>query len=219
MRANAQTMKTAVKPVNVAMARFLWVASRVMMERLIDMAINTRPARAAAPPPTITKKLFHWSMAIALQGTRKELNRLCSSLPEPISSQRGSRILLNFRYLQTGDIKDRSSSESESIEGEDCDVVVLSESLRLLSDALSCLNADFASAFETEELAAGALGFNHAVRKQREAIAGVERKRAFFIRCVRNNAERQRAGYLDLPAVAEWGEVPGIGKAQVAAEV
>jgi hypothetical protein len=43
-----------------------------MIERLIDMAINTRPARAAAPPPTITKKLFHWSMPIALYGTRKK---------------------------------------------------------------------------------------------------------------------------------------------------
>jgi hypothetical protein len=28
------------------------------------MAMNTKPARAAAPPPTIMKKLFHWSMPI-----------------------------------------------------------------------------------------------------------------------------------------------------------
>jgi hypothetical protein len=33
-----------------------------MAERLIDMAINTNPARAAAPPPTIKKKLLHGSM-------------------------------------------------------------------------------------------------------------------------------------------------------------
>jgi len=65
-------MKTAVKPVKVAMARFLWVASRLMIGRLIDMAINTKPARAAAPPPTMMKKLFHWSIPMALYDTRKK---------------------------------------------------------------------------------------------------------------------------------------------------
>src|SRR5579863_6958808 len=75
MRANAQIMKAAVKPVIVAMARFLWVASRVMIGRLIDMAINTKPARAAAPPPTMMKKLFHWSIPMALYDTRKKINR------------------------------------------------------------------------------------------------------------------------------------------------
>ena len=65
MRANEQIMKTAVKPVNVATARFLWVASRVMIERFIDMAINTKPARSAAPPPT-------WSISITVLGYKKE---------------------------------------------------------------------------------------------------------------------------------------------------
>src|SRR5208337_3095079 len=76
MRANAQTMKTAVKPVSVAIARFLWVASCVMIDRLIDMAINTRPARAAAPPPTIRKKFCHSSIAITPYDTRKKMNRV-----------------------------------------------------------------------------------------------------------------------------------------------
>ena len=71
-------MKTAVKPVIVAMARFLCVASRLMIERLIDMAINTKPSRAAPPPPTIKEKLFHWSIAFPLDDTRKEKNRLFS---------------------------------------------------------------------------------------------------------------------------------------------
>ena len=63
------------------------------------------------------------------------------------------------------------------------------------------------------------MGFHDAVGEQREVIAGIQRKCAFFVRCVGNDAERQRTGYLDLPTVAERGEVPGIGKAQVAAGV
>jgi hypothetical protein len=57
----------------------------------------------------------------------------------------------------------------------------LAEALRLFGDALSRLGADFTSAFETEELAAGALRFNNAVREHREAIAGVQRKCALFV--------------------------------------
>jgi hypothetical protein len=66
----------------------------------------------------------------------------------------------------------------------------LAEALRLFGDAPSCLGADLTSTFETEELAGGALGFNDAVREQRKVIAGVQRKCAFFVRYVRNNAER-----------------------------
>ena len=91
--------------------------------------------------------------------------------------------------------------------------------LRLFGDAMRCLGADFTSTFETEKLASCALGFHDAVGEQREVIAGIQRKRAFFVLCVGNDAERQRTGYLDLPAVAERGEVPGIGKAQVATGV
>src|SRR5271157_3530650 len=73
-------MKTAVKPVSVAMARFLWVASCVIIDRLIDMAINTRPARAAAPPPTMRKKFCHSSIAITPYDTRKKMHRVRGSV-------------------------------------------------------------------------------------------------------------------------------------------
>ena len=65
------------------------------------------------------------------------------------------------------------SGKSETVQSEDRDVVDLAESSRLFGDALRCLRADFTSTFETEKLASCALGFNHAVGEQREAVTGV----------------------------------------------
>jgi hypothetical protein len=65
------------------------------------------------------------------------------------------------------------SGKSETVQSEDRDVVDLAESSRLFGDALRCLGADFTSTFETEKLASCALGFNHAVGEQREAVTGV----------------------------------------------
>jgi len=65
------------------------------------------------------------------------------------------------------------SGKSETVQSEDRDVVVLAETLRLFGDALGCLGTDFTSTFETEKLASCALGFNHAVGEQREAVTGV----------------------------------------------
>ena len=65
------------------------------------------------------------------------------------------------------------SGKSETVQSEDRDVVDLAETLRLFGDALRCLRADFTSTFETEKLASCALGFNHAVGEQREAVTGV----------------------------------------------
>jgi hypothetical protein len=54
-------IKAAVKPASVPMARYLWVASLAILSMFSDRATNTRPVRAAAPPPTITKKSCHCS--------------------------------------------------------------------------------------------------------------------------------------------------------------
>ena len=55
-------MKIALKPDSILIARFLCVAFRMMASGLIDRATNIRPARAAEPLPTMTKKL---SIALA----------------------------------------------------------------------------------------------------------------------------------------------------------
>ena len=102
-------------------------------------------------------------------------------------------------------IRGEWSGKSETVESEDRDVVGLAETLRLFGDAMRCLGADFTSTFETEKLAGCTLGFHDAVGEQREVIAGIQRKRAFFVLCVGNDAERQRTGYLDLPTVAVKG--------------
>ena len=46
--------------------------------------------------------------------------------------------------------------------------------MRLFGDALGCLGTDFTSTFETEKLPSCALGFNHAVGEQREAVTWVQ---------------------------------------------
>ena len=60
-RPRLHAMNTALKPVSMLMARFLCVALRRMPSGLIDIATKISPASAAAPPPTMTKKLVHCS--------------------------------------------------------------------------------------------------------------------------------------------------------------
>src|SRR6478736_5973377 len=60
-RPKPQAMKTAVNPESILIARFLCVAFWKMILGLIDIATKINPASAAAPPPTMTKKLLHRS--------------------------------------------------------------------------------------------------------------------------------------------------------------
>ncbi|HXR21801.1 MAG TPA: hypothetical protein VN786_04525 [Acidimicrobiales bacterium] len=55
MSTREQRIKTAVSPARIVRARCRWVGSATISERCIDMATNTKPVSAAAPPPTVTK--------------------------------------------------------------------------------------------------------------------------------------------------------------------
>src|SRR5579864_2082055 len=114
MSARPQVMKMAVKLVNILIARFLCVGLRMMISGLIDIATKINPASAAAPPPTMTKKLFHCS---AMR---------CSPQLQPWARSRARRSVWR-RRLERIDQLDAAVEEITDVAGGDGEAVQASK--------------------------------------------------------------------------------------------